>query len=78
MVALKPSEMCDWKFAEAISSKNDLEAEGHYYAILGNEDGVLSGGYQWIASHNHKAYSDGAVLNITKCWAEYPSEMQFD
>ena len=78
VIELQPSERCGWRFSRYIRSLNDLKENGHYYGLFVNEQGRLSGGYHWIASFNHQAYVDGAVLNITQCWNENPSETQLD
>ena len=78
LMELQPSEICGFKFHNALSSIEELKAKGHYYVSLVNANGYTSGGYMWIASYGHQAYMDGAVLNITQCWAVNPSEIGQD
>ena len=78
IMELEPSEVCGFKFYKPLASMDELKAKGHYYVVLNNTDGYVSGGYMWIASYGHQAYIDGAVLNITQCWATNPSEIGQD
>ena len=73
IIELEESDICRYKFSRQIQ-ESEMEKEGHYYGVLVNEQGLKSGGYHWIASFNHLAYQDGAVLNITQCWNQNPEE----
>ena len=77
VVELEPSKTCGWKWNRSIYP-DDVKFDGQYYARLTDEEGYLSGGYEWIASYDHRAYVNGAVLNITQCWNANPSEMNLN
>lgn len=75
IMELQPSKICGFKFHRRLSSIDELKSEGHYFVALVNSSHHTSGGYIWIASYGHQAYHNGAVLNITQCWAVNPSEV---
>ena len=77
IVELEESAVCGYKHSRQIREA-DMEKTGHYYGVLVNEQGRISGGYHWIASYQHLAYQDGAVLNITQCWNQNPGEYVMD
>ena len=75
VVILKPSEQptekCQWEWDRRVQYEDDIQPQGHYYVILADKEAHrATAGYHWIASYNYKAYVDGGVLNILKCWTE--------
>ena len=73
-IELEPSEICGWKWSRQVT-QDDLRHDGHYFLALADGEGKPSG-YEWIASHNHQAYRNGAVLDIIyHCWWPNPTEM---